>query len=101
MTPEQAIAALKGADRQIFGTNRVVLMSDDNYHALLALLEGLRWKRVSEPPPNVYEAVLISWFPHEGHETIDDFHSIRGSLCNDDLWMPLPSPPDKERLLNA
>ena len=44
MTPEQGIELLKCADRCNYGEPSVWIKMDD-YHALLALLEGLRWKR--------------------------------------------------------
>ena len=46
LTIEQAIEALKAAD-EIRGLRCFVITYSD-YHALLALLEGLRWRKVGE-----------------------------------------------------
>ena len=80
MTPEQGIELLKCADRCNYGEPSVWIKMD-SYHALLALLEGLRWKDPhSEPPAMSDEPLLIT-------ESKALFHWGQPYILKDGKWI--------------
>ena len=99
LTVEQAIELLQTSDRCNWGEPAMWVKMTD-YHALLALLEGLRWRRVSEEkPPQVpvmvqcsVGIVLGSLNGTVWHVEADDEYEFIDAE-SDDLWMPLPPPP--------
>ena len=85
LTIEQAIEALKATD-EIRGLRCFVITYSD-YHALLALLEGLRWRKVSEDTPKKRTPKLI--VNASGMVFFDECGDMES--FQNDLWLSLSS----------
>ena len=95
MTPQEAVELLTDDSNSVYidPDEDVVSMraTKPQYAALLALLEGLRPRRVSEekPPDSDYVLAHIPGGPLGGW-----FVTIGRGLRADGYWMPLPPHPE-------
>ena len=105
LTVEQAIKLLKKMPVESWLVRRErpgmrVDLDMCDYHALLALLEGLRWRKVGEERPHEGEAVFLLWFgrPEEVYIWNGSWRmgECQIAIGNDHFWMPLPLPPAGE-----